>query len=311
MVRCSKCHGVMLSNYGEFKCINCGYERIPKMRFSPMLAKLTKEPFDSEDHIFERKYDGIRCIAYVDSERTTLINRSQVDITKRFPEIGLETSALCTLDGELECSSFQAMQTRANRLTEIDAAVLANPAKFKVFDILERDNIILTGMPLIERKAILEETLKPNDYVEITPFVCEYGIDEFNKAEENGWEGIIAKKINSQYYPGRRTDAWLKVKVQKFAECSIIGATIGLGKRSGTFGALVVAHGNRIVGEVGTGYTDEELEQLDSLLKIVSQQVVRQGWKYEMGLDILKCRVKFSEWTDDGNLRFPVYEGLV
>ena len=309
MIHCSKCGGAMLSNYGEIKCLNCGYEKVGKVRFSPMLAKLTQTPFDSEEHIFEQKFDGIRCIAYVD-EATSLINRSQVDITERFPEIYIETENPCTLDGELICHNFQAMQTRANRKTNILQASQANPARFVIFDILERDNVILTGMPLIERKAILDEVVIPTPTTSVVPFVHETGIEYFEQAEQSGWEGLISKKLSSQYYPGRRTDAWLKIKVQKHLICDIVGATVGLGKRSNTFGALVVAYKNQIVAEVGTGYTDSELEDIDALLKIATKSYPQRGWKYEVGLGLLKCKVKFAERTEDGNLRFPVFEGL-
>ena len=310
MIHCSKCGGIMLSNYGEIKCVNCGYERVEKVRFSPMLAKLTQSAFDSKEHIFEQKFDGIRCIAYI-NEDTKLVNRSQVDVTDRFPEIYVETKIPCTLDGELICSNFQAMQTRANRKLDIANAARSNPAKYVVFDILEHDNVILMETPLIERKAILDEVVIPTSTTSVIPFVHETGIEYFEQAEQSGWEGLIAKKLSSRYYPGRRTDAWLKIKVQKQLICDIVGATVGLGKRSNTFGALVVAYENQIVAEVGTGYTDEELDDIDTLLSITTKSYPQRGWKYEVGLGLFKCKVKFAERTEDGNLRFPVFEGLV
>jgi bifunctional non-homologous end joining protein LigD len=226
----------------------------------------------------------------------------------------------CVLDGEV-CAldadgraTFSAMQQGKPGTSYV----------FAVFDLLELDGAPLVDLPLAERRARLEELLDRRQRgVQLSEFFDD-GEALYAAAKEHGWEGIIAKKVDSRYAAGRRTREWLKIKTHGRQEFLIAGYTKGQGRREGRFGALVLAvnRGDELayVGNCGTGFTDAEIERLLKKLKPLERAespfaVVPKMPKVRKGDVVwveprLVCEVEFVEWTHDGRLRAPSYQGL-
>lgn len=286
-------------------------------RYAPMLAKLCKVPFDSGGYLYEPKYDGIRCIAY----NGTLINRNQVDVTERFPEVSLHTGYV--LDGELVCldarevPSFQLIQTRMNRLYDVAQKSQTCPAKFVAFDVLEEpDGSSLVNASLAQRKTILADVFQRNPrQFSIAPYVLDEGVKYAENLTALGWEGVMAKRITSLYRPGARTIDWLKFKLRKTAIAEIYGITPGLGHRSDTFGAMIIGIDGIHLGDVGTGFTDAEAEEMLEIFQEAKVNVPTiPDYKGPVAMwmaPVLECKVTYIELTNDGKLRHPAFEGLL
>jgi bifunctional non-homologous end joining protein LigD len=244
------------------------------MRYQPMLAEPAATPFSGEEWLFEVKWDGIRAIAYV-GDRLQILTRNDNDISKNFPEL-TELSRLASdvvLDGEIIVMKggrpdFQAVAKRiqATKHGEIEREARETPCTYVVFDILEKDKEPLTGKPLIERKRILRESLMNGEHVIVSSYIEAEGKAYFEAAVAKGLEGVVAKKLDSPYRPGERSQEWLKVKRVQTVDCVVVGYTRGTGSRADSFGALLLGlyDGDRLtfVGRVGTGFTDKTLSEL-------------------------------------------------
>lgn len=295
-------------------------ERAP---YAPMLAALASEVPTGRGWLFEVKWDGYRAIARLSGGVTTLTSRSGNDLTGRFSEIAKSLrqamkSPDCVVDGEVCAldregrSSFSAMQQGSG------------PLVLYVFDLLEQDGEPLVGLPLGERRKRLQQLLvKRNRTVRLSE-AFDDGKALYDAAKAQGLEGIIAKRADSRYAVGRRTREWLKIKTHGRQEFVIAGYTKGKGRRTGSFGALIlgVREGDELVyaGNVGTGFTDEEIDRLLQELGPLERRtspfaVVPKMPKVKKG-DIvwvqpkLVCEVEFVEWTHDRRLRAPSYQGL-
>lgn len=292
-------------------------------RFRPMLAELASAPFDSENHIFEPKWDGVRCLAYLSQGRVKLEGRKSNDLTPLFPELTLETfftSASLVLDGELICGdgstrSFSLIQGRVHKGDPFAIRLASRqlPATYMVFDILELQGIDVTKKPLWEREALLASNLRESDRVRLTPFLEKEGCSLFQMMQSSGYEGVMAKHRESPYLPGKRSPYWLKVKVGKVAVFYAVGLTQGKGSRSDTFGALVLAAGEgdpfAYKGEVGSGFSDSDLRDILSLARDAPPclPIPLKGVRW---IEPIRCRVKFLDESEDGKLRFPVFVGI-
>lgn len=293
-------------------------------RYPPMLAQKKTEIFDNKYWIYEPKFDGIRCIAYVTPFGTTLINRSLNDVTSRFPEINirLNGSDCAVIDGELVTMVqgipyFNHMQQRMNRFSDVKKYSDKYPATFVAFDLLEIGNIPILNLPLIERKNLLHHHMVEEVTSYPTLYQEQYGTVLFKLL--TGWEGIVAKHHNSKYEPGKRSKLWLKIKPRKYLDVYVMGCTAGLGKRAKYFGALMIgvpAEGKyfKMMGAVGTGFTDE---QADILLDIIDSHPTYDT-RYHSPVDFVgkacvpfPIRVSYFEKTKDGKLRFPSFEGIL
>lgn len=198
---------------------------------SPMLFYET-EIFDSKDYIYELKFDGIRCLAYLD-DKTTLINKRKKNVSNLYPELASlhkNVKHKCILDGELVVMSegkpdFFKIQRRSLLSNQIKIDLLKNIDRvtFIAFDILYLNNKLLTNLPLLERKKILKENVKENELLVISRYIEEKGKSLFAFAIENELEGVVAKKKESKYYPGKRSRVWLKCKVYKEDDLIICG----------------------------------------------------------------------------------------
>jgi bifunctional non-homologous end joining protein LigD len=295
----------------------------PRGRYAPMLATLAEE-LPKRGWLFEAKWDGYRTIAYFRGGDPNLRTRRDQDYTERFAAVARELpralrTSDCVLDGEV-CAideqgrtSFSAMQKGGY------------PLVYYVFDLLELEGVPLIDLPFVERRERLDGILdRRNRTVQLSE-TFDDGQALEQAAVQQGLEGVMAKRAQSRYEPGRRSRDWLKVKPGKQRqEFVIAGYTKGQGRRAGRLGALILAanRGGELhyVGNCGTGFTEAEIEKLMKLLKPLERPTspfsavpkmprIRKGdvvWVEPK----LVCEVEFVEWTHDGHLRAPSYQGL-
>ena len=290
----------------------------------PMLAETAKEPFNSERHLFEVKWDGVRCIALPDGR---LQARSGADITHRFPEIRLAARNPAILDGELVCfegglPSFNLIQQRIHKTDRlaIKWASRAIPATYVAFDVLYVDGESVMEKPLMERKGILA-SLKGDSSFAIGDHILWNGIRFFDACAQKGLEGVMAKELSSPYLAGKRSHYWLKVKAFKEDRFVICGLTQGENERANTFGSLILGKetqdGLAYLGNVGSGFSEEMLASLLKLLDgLKGECPFAQVPKLDRQLKwwvkpFLCCEVRYLEYGADGKLRFPTFRRLV
>jgi DNA ligase D-like protein (predicted ligase) len=291
------------------------------MESNVMLA-YPAEPFDSDDYIFEIKFDGTRCVAHYSNGKVKLINRRNANITYRYPEIKFKLNAKeAILDGEIVVfkegkPSFPDLQEREHVEDENRTAILSKiiPATYVVFDIIYKDGKDLKSLPLIERKKILEETVIEGESIIISKYVEKQGKKFFEEAKKFGFEGIMAKKKDSKYEFKRSKD-WLKIKVKKTFDCIICGFTRGKGKREGVFGALVLGMYERgkivYVGKVGTGWDEEKIKNLYSILSSnLGEKIFDIDEEVVWVKPIYVCEVEGMELTKDKKIRAPSFKRL-
>jgi bifunctional non-homologous end joining protein LigD len=292
-----------------------------------MLARLASTPFSGKDWIFEIKWDGFRAIAYVNKE-LNLRSRNGKELKNNFPELEeLEQLAQnVVLDGEIVIlkegkPDFQALLERGktNSLINVEVQTRRSPAVYVVFDILEKDGKPLVNLPLIERKAILKQSIREGQHVLLSDFVEEKGEAYYKAALEKGLEGIMAKKKDSVYEPGIRSGNWLKIKKLRSCDCVIFGYTTGTGIRTDTFGALLLGlydkEGKPVyVGKVGTGFSHDALVSLSKTFQKL--KMATAPFKVDIHEEItwlapeLVCEVSYQVVTRDGRLRMPRFRGL-
>ena len=294
--------------------------------YKPMLAKEASKAFSNKGWIFEIKWDGFRALAYV-NEKVSLRSRNNKELIDNFPELKelKQLTRNVVLDGELIIikngkADFQALQERgkAVKASEIQAHTARSPAEYIVFDILEKDGKPLTNLPLIERKKILQSSLQEGEHVTLSDFIEEKGEDYYKAALEKGIEGVIGKRKDSSYQPGFRSSDWLKIKKLQSCDCVIFGYTKGTGVRAKTFGALILGlfdKGNPVfVGKVGTGFSDELLENLSSTFKKLKTEKApfRTGLPEEITWlkPKLVAEIIYQVVTKDSRLRMPRFRSL-
>ena len=309
-----------------------GREAMPG-RIEPMMAKLgTATPKPDESWGFEFKWDGIRALAYVDGGRVRLISRTGEEITPRYPEIHAMGRALGSkeviLDGEVVAldekgrPSFEEIQQRMGLTSEseIRRKMKAVPVTYMMFDVLWQDGHSLVAKPYVERRAVLARLKLAGESWQTPPYEKGGGQAMLDASAKAGLEGVVAKRLDSRYEPGRRSGAWVKVKNHNRQELVIGGWLDGEGKRSGYPGALLVGyhdHGKLVyAGKVGTGFTDAMLEKLARLLKPLAQDrsPFGAGATPPRKAHFVKAKVvadfEFVEWTRSGQLRAPSFKGL-
>ena len=282
-----------------------------------MLAKETDKAFDNADWIYEIKWDGYRAIAETSPKAIQLYSRNGNDFTTNYPVI--ITALKCikhhvVLDGEIVVLNekgfpdFQKIQHYADNTDY--------PICYYVFDLLSLDGKDLTHLPLTDRKELLKALLPKNEVIKYSDHIRENGISFFNAAVQNDLEGIMAKKADSEYYAGKRSNEWLKIKNHKTADVIICGYTAPAGSRK-YFGSLVLGiMKNKILvhaGHAGTGYDDDKLKTIFNLLQPLVQtdssfkEKVTSNNKITWVKPKIVCEVKFTEWTQDEKLRHPVF----
>src|SRR6476660_9315355 len=243
-----------------------------------MLATLTDRRDFGQDWLLERKFDGERCVAWKESDAVRLESRTGKDLTGTYPELQAALAAQrldrFLLDGEVVVfdgaqTSFSRLQRRLGVTRPSPALVEAFPVVYCVFDLLEADGEDLTARPLVERRARLEQAIRPTEGLQLSEAWRDESERRYAEACRSGWEGLIAKRADAPYAPGRST-AWLKLKCVWEQELVIGGYTDPAGSRT-DFGALLVGYYEdgrlRYAGKVGTGYTTATLRDLGARLR--------------------------------------------
>ncbi len=297
----------------------------------PMLATLsTRLPGDDDAWAFEVKWDGIRALAYIEGGRIRLQGRRGNDITHRYPELRALGAALgateVVLDGEIvafddQRPSFERLQPRMHVDDARAIRRLANevPVVYAIFDVLWLNGHLTTELAFRDRRHLLEQ-LALHDASWQTPAAHEGGgADLLEATKRLGLEGVVAKRLDSVYEPGRRSAAWRKIKHHATQELVVAGWLPGQGARSDTLGALVLGYYDgdvlKYAGRVGTGFSDAELRRLQSLLaereRPTSPFSPAPKLKEVHWLEPdLVANVRFTEWTKAGQIRHPAYLGL-
>ena len=295
---------------------------------TPMLSKITESLPAAKDFIFEIKLDGQRTIAEINRKELLLYTRNSQKVTEKYPELQVLTKCsggkAAILDGEIVAlqkgiPSFELLQQRMNLrdMRAVRRAVEEVPVFYYVFDILEYAGKSLLKTPLLQRKKILNEVVAPCDVVKILPY---FESPDFvlQKAQDFGYEGVIAKKSNSFYYPGQRTDLWLKFKFQK-TESFVIGGWVE-GGRSFHFGSILIGKydGKTLIhcGRAGTGFDESRIRLLMGKFKKLAStkspflHVPRTTERLHWLKPKLVADVKFKEWTKARIVRAPVFVAL-
>ena len=309
-----------------------GRETLPDW-IPPMLAKLAADlPQDEERWGFEFKWDGIRALVRVDHGAVLARSRSGEEITHRYPELRRMGDSLGAeavfLDGELIAldasgrPSFESLQRRIglNKESEVRTAAATTPVYYMIFDVLHTGGRPTLALPYVERRRLLDSLPLSGSNWQVPPFHEDDGKAMLEASRQQRLEGVIAKRLDSQYEPGKRSGAWLKVKNHLQQELVIAGWLPGQGRRAGRIGALLVGYYEngrfRYGGKVGTGFSEEVLDRLAALLKPIERpdSPFETGPKPPRGAIFVEPRFvgefEFSEWTSQGLLRHPSFKGL-
>ncbi len=287
---------------------------------------------------YEVKWDGMRALCFVDGDHLRVQSYNERDVTVSWPELTGLPDALpastALLDGELVATddqgrpSFGLLQQRMHVTVPLEVAARAAevPIAYVVFDLLHLDGHDLCGLPLSDRRRLLDQLLDPGPRWRVSP-LHDDGPALLDAAKERGLEGVVAKRVDSPYEPGKRTRSWLKVKVRLRQEMVVGGWLPGEGNRTGRIGALLVGYHDapgdggqlRFAGRVGTGFKDAELTRLGALFTDLAtdecpfdppppRAEILRGPRWLR--PELVAELEFGEWTHDDRLRHPSYLGL-
>ncbi len=285
-----------------------------------MLAKETEKPFDSKDWLFEIKWDGYRAIAEINNQRVSLYSRNGITFEYTYPIVVEQLKLIkekAVLDGEVIVldnegrPSFQLLQHYSENTHR--------SIQYYIFDLIELNGHDTTGLTLLDRKELLQQIIPENEVIKYSDHILENGKSFFQVSTEKNLEGIMAKKIDSKYYIGKRTTEWLKIKNHKTQEAIIAGYTEPGGARK-YFGALIL--GTMIndeltyIGHTGTGFDQKLLKEMYEMLQPLVQEDSPFEEKIKTNMPViwvrpeLICEVKYAEVTSDGKLRHPVFMHL-
>jgi bifunctional non-homologous end joining protein LigD len=291
---------------------------------APMLATLEEQPFDSEAHLFEIKWDGIRALSFVETGGARVLSRNEQDLAPSYPELDalarlpegtLLDGELVVMDGDRPSFSRALERMQAKKRLRVDALARTRPARYVVFDLLYLRGRSLLAQPLSERRDRLRELLEAagDERLSFSDGVVGPGCAFFEQVRARQLEGIVAKELDGTYRPGKRTRSWIKVKTTREVPCAIVGFTTD---ESGDLNSLVIAmeEDGRLVGvgRVGSGLTGAlrtRLAELCAARRRATPFVPSEGpatW-VEPGLF---CTVSYLERTENG-LRAPVFVELL
>lgn len=289
----------------------------------PMLIGTEGQPFDSDEHIYELKLDGERCIAYLDRDKTILKNKRNILMLPKVPELAeihKNVNVRCILDGELAVikdgrPDFFEIQKRSmmSNPVKIDMAAKKYPACFTAFDILYYENRQVTDLPLTERKELLQKAvISENGRFAVSRFIEKNGIQFYALAEQQELEGIVAKRKDSKYYFDKRTKDWIKIKYLQDDDFVVLGYvpkensmnSIILGQYSN--GQLVYK------GHVTLGVGGEPFRRIKTLNKTDCpfSEIPKGNENAVWVTPELVCTVKYMMKTESGGMRQPVFKGL-
>lgn len=288
----------------------------------PMLAKIGKAPFDDKDWVFEKKYDGYRVIAEIEDGEVKLYSRNLISFNQKYKKIVEVLKKIphqVILDGEMVVLNkegnprFQLLQ---NYQKTGKGAI-----HYYVFDLLYLNGYELFELSLLERKKLLQQIIEEldNPLVLYSDHIKEKGKGFFKKAQQDKLEGIIAKRSNSLYRTNYRSNDWLKIKTAMRQEAVIAGFTAPRGSRK-EFGALLMGVYNQgkleYIGHTGGGFNSSSLKTMMEKLKPLIRKTSPFAKKIKTNMPAtwvkpeLVCEISFSEWTEEGHMRQPIFMGL-
>jgi bifunctional non-homologous end joining protein LigD len=300
----------------------------------PMLATLGKRlPRNEDDYAYELKWDGVRALAYCEPGRVRLESRNLRDVSSQYPEVTRALrealgSTQALVDGEVVAfdedgrPDFQRLQRRMHLASEsaVRRRMAETAATYIAFDVLHLEGHSLLQLPYTERRELLERLELDGPSLQSPSHHLGDANALLELTRERGLEGLVAKRLDSTYQPGRRSRDWIKIKNVRTTELVVGGWIEGQGGRAGRIGALLVGYhddegGLHYAGRVGTGFTDRTLEDLGRLLTPIERptspftgrQPPREARFVEPKL---VAEVEFNEWTRAGTLRAPSFKGL-
>ncbi len=312
--------------------------------FEPMLAMLSSLPDESSAYAFEVKWDGIRILACFDGKDLVLFTRNKHNVIDQYPEIAPLRQLLLdkkitdiTLDGEIIAlnangrPSFSLLQKRFRKnMRSLSVNLKQVPIVYILFDILQLNGRPLVDLTYVKRRDILDSLQLQTSYCQIPRYQTGDGKTILEATQKLGLEGIVAKRLDSQYHAGKRTGDWLKIKNIHRQEFVVGGWLPGKGTRQGLIGSILVGyyavaeketvnHGpcQKLVyaGRVGTGFTTQMLRQLSAtLVPLHSQENPFCNLPYTKHSSfvtptiVIEC--EFTEWTPSRTLRHPVFKGF-
>ncbi len=289
-------------------------------------------PPDGDRWGFEFKWDGVRAILFVDDGQVCVQGRRQNDVTDRYPELGGLASALdgrsVILDGEIVAldergrPSFQRLQQRMHVSSVIEARrrMATVPVAWLGFDLLCLDGRSTMELPYVERRTLLDGLTLVGSHWQVPAFHVDDGPSVLEASRAAGLEGVVAKRLDSRYEPGRRSRCWLKLKNHSRQEFVVGGWVVGEGSRAERFGSLMIGYYEdgelRYAGNVGTGFSEATLKELSAVLVELRTDASpfadtpRLPARMVFVEPKLVAEVEFTHWTDDGRLRNPSFKGL-
>ncbi|HZF26219.1 MAG TPA: non-homologous end-joining DNA ligase [Steroidobacteraceae bacterium] len=301
-------------------------EAVPKT-LAPMLADIGDEVRTDPKWLYEPKLDGYRVLAFVEDGKVRLLSRKGIDYTAPFPEVTSELAQLpydrIVLDGEIVAfdpqgvPSFNALQNRAKLKTdkEIAEAQATSPIAYVCFDLLHFAGLNLRGSRYFDRRRYLTQCLLPSAHIQLV-HVSDNAEKLYAAAMDRGFEGIVAKRKDSIYTPGKRSNAWQKIKAVQSAEFVVGGYTKGKGARE-PLGALLLGYWDkknlRYVGHVGSGLDEKTFADLRARVAKLTRKTPPFADKPDLHRPTtwlepnLVAEVNFASFTPDGNLRAPVF----
>ena len=304
-------------------------EKLPG-KLQPMLAESGDMPQSNPQWRYEPKLDGYRVIAFIEGSRVRLQSRRGLDLTANFPELAEELAAQpagqMILDGEIVAldadgrPSFHALQNRAQLKTaaQIEVARRETPVVLVCFDLLHFAGLNLRGSPYLDRRRYLSQCLLPSAHLQLVHSGAD-AEELYSAALKSGFEGIVAKRIDSPYQAGQRSRSWQKIKAAQTVELLVGGYTRGKGARE-SLGALLLGYWEgrklRYAGHVGSGLDDEVIAALLNKAAKLKRPTSPFAEKPPLHRPTtwlkpeLVAEVTFSEWTQAGALRAPVFVRL-
>lgn len=308
----------------------------PPLHFRPMLATLASRPPGGPGWAWELKWDGIRALGLMQDGGVRLWTRNGNEVTPRYPELVPLGGALAghdaLLDGEIVTfdeagrPSFERLQRRMHvqDVHEIQRLAGEVPVVYVVFDLLWLDGHLTTELPYENRRRLLSTALEGGATWRVPRHEVGDGHATVQVSQEFALEGVVAKRLDSIYEPGRRSSAWVKVKNNVSQEFVIGGWAPGKGSRATTFGALLIGYYDdsgalRYAGRVGTGFTETTLADLQAALAPIERssspfadplESRAAGSEVHFVEPVLVAQVRFTEWTSIGRIRHPAFLGL-
>jgi bifunctional non-homologous end joining protein LigD len=320
-------------------------EEMPR-RLEPMLAKPGAVPeSDSDEWAYEIKWDGVRVLGYADRGEWCMLSRRGEDVSARYPELDPIGDALARhsaiLDGEVVALDpeghprFQLIQSRMGLTSPamVKARMKQQPIDYVIFDLLHLDGRCVRDLPYVQRRELLEGLGLDGPRWRTPRYRHGGGADLLEATRRQGLEGIVAKRTDSPYRPGKRTGEWIKTRVWRRQEFVIGGHIPGEGSRAKRIGSLLVGYYDkraselgegerqelRFAGGVGSGLTEKQIDFLTRKLR----KRERADSPFDVGKPAgpkarfavwcepeLVCEVSWTEWTNEGTLRQPAFKGL-